>query len=177
VSKSVLNFLARPLSALFCLLLLCGCILQSPKPIFDEKDGKPVLKQFGSSFIAFNRESGEWKKQDDVVNFTTVGNHYVVQDKSGDIHVLFAQLNDQWWVMQTNEPGKPSTYLLAKFEGKSLELNMLSCKVLKNNRSLKNTISFKGDDCMANERMMKVQFVELTKSPEPALLKIEAASK
>ena len=157
----------------FC-LLLCGCILQSPKPLFTESEGKPVLKQFGSSFIAFNRESGEWKKQDDVVKFTTVGNHYVVQDKSGNINVLFAQLSDQWWVMQTNETGKPATYLLAKFEGKALVLNILSCKVLKTNRSMKDAISFKGDDCTANERMTKNKFVELAKSPEPALLKIEA---
>ncbi len=155
-------------------LLLCGCILQSPKPIFAENEGKPVLKQFGNSFVAFNRESGEWKKQDDVVKFTTVGNHYVVQDKSGDINVLFAQLSDQWWVMQTNETGKPATYLLAKFEGKALVLNILSCKVLKTNVSMKDAINFKGDDCTANEQMTKDKFVELTKSPETALLKIEA---
>jgi hypothetical protein len=173
MSKFVQDFLARPLSLLFC-LLLCGCILQSPKPIFDEKDGKPVLKQFGNSFLAFNRESGEWKKQDDIVKFTTVGNHYVVQDKSGDINVLFAQLSDQWFVMQTNETGKASTYLLAKFEGKSLVLNILSCKVLKTNKSLKDAISFKGDECTANQRMTKERFIKLTKSPEAAMLKIEA---
>ena len=165
--------LFRWLGVLLC-LMLGGCILQSPKPIFAENEGKPVLKQFGSSFVAFNRESGEWKKQDDVVKFTTVGNHYVVQDKSGDINVLFAQLSDQWWVMQTNETGKPATYLLAKFEGKALVLNILSCKVLKTNVSMKDAISFKGDDCTANEQMTKDKFIELTKSPEPAVLKIEA---
>ena len=168
-----MKMLFRFLGLSLC-LLLCGCILQSPKPIFAEKEGKPVLRQFGNSFLTFNRESGEWKKQDDVVKFRAVGNHYVVQDKTTDINVLFAQLNDQWWVMQTNETGKPSTYLLAKFEGKSLVLNILRCKVLKTNTSLKNAITFKGDDCTANELMTKDKFVQLTKSPEPALLKIEA---
>jgi hypothetical protein len=168
-----MNMLFRFLSVSLC-LMLCGCILQSPKPLFSENEGKPVLKQFGNSFVAFNRESGEWKKQDDVVKFTTVGNHYVVQDKSGDINVLFAQLSDQWFLMQTNETSKPATYLLAKYEGKALVLNILSCKVLKTNRSMKDAISFKGDDCTANAQMTKDKFVELTKSPEPALLKIDA---
>ena len=125
--------------------------------------------------MTFNRESGQWKKQDDVMKFKAVGNHYEVQDKTDNINVLFAPLNDQWFVMQTEEPGKPSTYLLAKFEGKSLMLNILSCKVLKNNKSLIDAVSFKGDDCTANAQMTKEKFVELTKSPEPALLKIEAA--
>jgi hypothetical protein len=169
-----MNMLFRFLSVSLC-LLLCGCILQSPKPLFSENEGKPVLKQFGNSFVAFNRESGEWRKQDDVVKFTTVGNHYVVKDKSGNINVLFAQLSDQWFLMQTNETGKPATYLLAKFEGKALVLNILSCKVLKTNVSMRDAISFKGDDCTANAQMTKDKFVELTKSPEPALLKIEAA--
>jgi hypothetical protein len=169
-----MNMLLRWLGVSLC-LLLCGCILQSPKPLFSENEGKPVLKQFGNSFVAFNRESGEWRKQDDVVKFTTVGNHYVVQDKSGNINVLFAQLSDQWFLMQTNETGKPATYLLAKFEGKALVLNILSCKVLKTNVSMRDAISFKGDDCTANAQMTKDKFVELTKSPEPALLKIEAA--
>ena len=168
-----MNLLFRFLGISIC-MLLCGCILQSPKPLFSENEGKPVLKQFGNSFVTFNRESGEWKKQDDVVKFKAVGNHYVVLDKTGGINVLFAQLNDQWWVMQTNETGKPSTYLLAKFEGKALVLNILSCKILKTNVSMKDAISFKGDDCAANAQMTKDKFVELTKSPEPALLKIEA---
>ena len=168
-----MNTLFRFLSISLC-LFLCGCILQSPKPLFSENEGKPVLKQFGNSFVAFNRESGEWKKQDDVVKFKAVGNHYVVKDKAGDINVLFAQLSDQWWVMQTNETGKASTYLLAKFEGKALVLNILSCKVLKTNVSMNDAISFKGDDCTANAQMTKDKFFELTKSPETALLKIEA---
>ena len=168
-----MKMLFRWLGVSIC-LLFCGCILQSPKPLFSENEGRPVLKQFGTSFVTFNRESGEWKKQDDVVKFMAVGNHYVVQDKSGDINVLFAQLNDQWWVMQTNETGKAATYLLAKFEGNALVLNILSCKVLKTMKSMKDAISFKGDDCTANERMTKDKFVELTKSPEAALLKIEA---
>ena len=167
--------LLRWLSISLC-LLLGGCVLQSAKPLFAEKEGKPVLKQFGNSFVTFNRQSGagEWKKQEDVVNFATVGNHYVVKDKTGDINVLFAQLGDQYWVMQAEEPGKPSTYLLAKFEGKSLVLNILSCKVLKTNKALEDAISFTGDHCTANEQMTKDKFVELTKSPDPALLKIEA---
>ena len=169
-----MNILFRFLSIALC-LVLCGCILQSSKPLFTESEGKPVLKQFGNSFVTFNRESGQWKKQDDVMKFKAVGNHYEVQDKTDNINVLFAPLNDQWFVLQTEEPGKPSTYLLAKFEGKSLMLNILSCKVLKNNKSLIDAVSFKGDDCTANAQMTKEKFVELTKSPEPALLKIEVA--
>ena len=99
-----------------------------------------------------------------------------MHDKTGDVHLLFAALNDNWWVMQADETGKPSTYLLARFEGKSLVLNLLSCKILKSNKFLKDAITFKGDDCMANQQMTKDKFVELTKSPEPALLKIEAVN-
>ena len=100
-----------------------------------------------------------------------------MHDKTGDVHLLFAALNDTWWVMQADETGKPSTYLLARFEGKSLLLNLLSCKILKSNKFLKDAITFKGDDCMANQQMTKDKFVELTKSPEPALLKIEAVNR
>ena len=170
--------LFRFVSVWLC-LLLGGCVLLSEKPLFAEKEGKPVLQKFGNSFVVFNRQSGAglWKKQDDVVKFTTVENHYVVKDKTGDINFLFAQLNEQWWVIQAEEPSSPTshpTYLLAKFEGKSLELNMLSCKVLNTNASLKDAISFKGNDCTANAQMTKDKFVELTKSPEAALVKIEA---
>jgi hypothetical protein len=171
-----MNMLLRFVSFSHC-LMLGGCVLQSQKPLFAENEGKLVLRQFGNSFVTFNRESGQWKKQDDVMKFTAVGNHYVVRDKNSDINILFAQLNDQWWVIQADEPGKPSiypTYLLAKFEGRALMLNILSCKVLKNNKSLKDIISFKGEDCMANAQMTREKFVELTKSPEPTLLKIEA---
>ena len=158
----------------FC-LILCGCILQSPVPIFSEKDGKLILQPFGTQFATFNKESGEWKKQADIVKFNAEGNHYLIHDKAGDIQVLFAALNDNWFVMQAQEPNKPSTYLLARFEGKSLVLNILSCKVLKSNEALKSSINFKGEDCTTNTQMTKEKFEELTKSPEPALLKIEAA--
>jgi hypothetical protein len=171
-----LNMLFRFVSVLLC-LVLGGCVLQSQKPLFAENEGKLILKQFGNSFVTLNRENEQWKKQDGVMKFTAVGNHYVVRDKNSDINILFVQLNDQWWVMQADEPGKPSiypTYLLAKFEGKALMLNILSCKVLKYNRSLKDFISFKGEDCMANAQMTREKFLELTKSPEPTLLKIEA---
>ena len=77
-------------------------------------------------------------------------------------------------MVQAQEPDKPSEYLLARFEGKALVLNTLSCKVLKTNKSLQDAITFKGDDCTANARMTKDKFAELTKSPEPVTLKIEA---
>ena len=157
----------------FC-LMLCGCILQSPTPIFPEKDGQLILQPFGNQFATFNKESGEWKKQTDIVKFSVEGNHYLIHEKAGNIHVLFAQLNDNWFVMQTQQPDQLSTYLLARFEGKSLVLNILSCKVLKSNGALKNAINFKGEDCTANAQMTKEKFEQLTESPEPALLKIEA---
>ena len=158
----------------FC-LMLCGCILQSPAPIFPEKDGQLILQPFGNQFATFNKENGEWKKQTDIVKFSVEGSHYLIHDKAGDIHVLFVGLNDNWFVMQARELNKPSTYLLARFEGKSLVLNILSCKVLKSNEAFKSSINFKGEDCTANTQMTKEKFEELTKSPETALLKIEAA--
>ena len=155
-------------------LMLCGCVLQSTAPIFAENDGKLILQPFGNQFATFNKEGGKWKKQTDIGKFDAEGNHYLIHDKAGDIHLLFVALNGPWWVVQAQEPGKPSEYLLARFEGKSLLLNPLSCKVLKTNKSMKNAITFKGDDCTANAHMTKDKFVELTKSPEPATLKVEA---
>ena len=163
----------------FILLSIClvlgGCILQSPTPIFAEEDGKLILQPFGNQFVSFNLENGKWIKQSDIVKFTAVGNHYLIHDKADDIQVLFAALNSKWWVMQTNETGKPPTYLLARFEGKALVLNILSCKVLKINKAVADAINFKGEDCMANAHMTKAKFEELTNSPEPAVLKIESA--
>ena len=162
----------------FILLSIClvlgGCILQSPTPIFAEKDGKLVLQKFGNKFVSFNLENGKWIKQSEIVKFTAVGNHYVIHDKANDIQVLFAALNSNWWVMQTNEASKPPTYLLARFEGKALVLSILSCKVLKTNKAVADAIDFKGEDCTANAKMTKDKFAELAKSPEPVLLKIEA---
>ena len=155
-------------------LMLCGCVLQSTSPIFAENDGKLILQPFGNQFATFNKEGDKWKKQTDIGKFDAEGNHYLIHDKAGDINVLFVALNGPWWVVQAQEPGKPFEYLLARFEGKSLVLNPLSCKVLKTNKSMKDAITFKGDDCTANERMTKDKFVELTKLPEPATLKIEA---
>ena len=155
-------------------LMLGGCVLQSTTPIFAETDGKLILQSFGNQFATFNKEGGKWKKQTDIGKFDAEGNHYLIHDKAGDIHVLFVALNGPWWVVQAQEPGKPSEYLLARFEGKSLVLNMLSCKVLKTNKSMKDAITFTSDDCTANERMTKDKFAELTKSPEPATLKVEA---
>lgn len=163
----------RAIILAFC-VMLCGCILQSPAPIFAEKDGKLILQPLGNQFATFNKEGGKWIKQTDTVKFNAEGNHYLIHDKAGDIRVLFAKLNENWWVLQADETGKQSTYLLARFESKSLVLNLLSCKVLKTNKALTSAITFKGDDCMANQQMTKDKFVELTKSPEPALLKIEA---
>ena len=168
--KTTLIF--RFLIVLMC-LPLCSCILQSPQALFADKEGKPLLQPFGNTFVAYNRESGEWKKQDDIIKFNAEGNHYRVHDKNGDIKILFAQLNEHWWVMQSNETGKPSTYLLVRPEGNALVLHILSCKVLKQNASLRAAISFSGDDCTANANMTKAKFLELTTSPEPALLKIE----
>ena len=154
--------------------MLCGCVLQSTAPIFAENDGKLILQPFGNQFATFNKVGGKWEKQTDIGKFDAEGEHYLVHDKSGDIHVLFAALNGPWFVLQAQEPGKPSSYLLARFEGKSLVLNILSCKVLKTNKSMKDAITFKGEDCTATARMTKDKFVELTKSPEPATLKVEA---
>ncbi|MEO9167702.1 MAG: hypothetical protein ABI230_04785, partial [Aestuariivirga sp.] len=124
-------------------------------------------------FATFNKEGGKWKKQTDIGKFDAEGNHYLVHDKSGDIHVLIVALTGRWFVVQAQEPDKLPEYLLARFEGKSLVLNPLSCKVLKTNKSMKDAITFKDDDCTANEHMTKEKFAELTKSPEPATLKIE----
>ncbi|HEY4995781.1 MAG TPA: hypothetical protein VII21_05755 [Aestuariivirga sp.] len=154
-------------------LMLCGCVLQSKAPIFAESDGKLILQPFGNQFATFDRDGGKWKKQADIVKFDAEGNHYLIHDKSGDIHVLFAALKGPWWVMQEQDPDKTYNYLLARIEGKALLLTYLDCKILKTNKSLSDAITFKDDDCTANERMTKDRFVELTKSPEHALLKIE----
>ena len=154
-------------------LMLCGCVLQSTAPIFAESDGKLILQPFGKQFATFDRDGGKWKKQSDIVKFDAQGNHYLIHDKTGDIHVLFAALKGPWWVMQAQEQDKPYDYLLARFEGKALVLNTLSCKVLKKNKSMKDAVTFKGEDCTATVGMTKDKFVELTKSPEPATLKVE----
>jgi len=154
-------------------LMLCGCVLQSKAPIFAESDGKLILQPFGNQFAPFNKDGAKWKKQTDSVKFDAEGNHYLIHDKAGDIRVLFVALNGPWWVMQAQEQNKPFDYLLARFEGKALVLNTLSCKVLKTNKSMKDAVTFKGEDCTATSGMTKDKFAELTKSPEPAMLKIE----
>ena len=156
-------------------LMLCGCVLQSTAPIFAENDGKLILQNFGNQFVTFNKEGGKWKKQTDIGKFDAEGNHYLIHDKAGDIHVLFVALNGPWWVVQAQEADKPVDYLLARFEGKALLLSTLSCKVLKTKKFMKDAITFKGEDCMATAGMTKDKFAELTKSPEPATLKVEAA--
>ena len=156
-------------------LMLGGCVLQSTAPIFAEADGKLIMQPFGNQFATFNKEGGKWKKQTDIVKFDAEGNHYLIHDKAGDIRVLFVALNGPWWVVQSQEQDKPLDYLLARFEGKALVLHTLSCKNLKTNKSMKDAVTFKGDDCMATAGMAKDKFVELTKSPEPATLKVEPA--
>ena len=155
-------------------LFLCGCVLQSPTPLFSDADGKPLLRSFGKQFVAYDKVKGNWEKQKELITFAPAANHYVVHDKSGDIGVVFVPLKDKWWLLQATEKGKSSTYMLAEMQGKSLLLHILSCKVLKTNKSMKDAITFKGDDCTATASMTKDRFVELTKSPEPAVLKIEA---
>ena len=154
--------------------LLAGCVLQSREPVFSENDGSPLPANLGNHFVMENFDDGAWAKEEGSITLKAIGHHYVATDeaKKDEIAALFVPLDKNWWVMQAQEKDKPSVYILAKAEGNTLLLNLLTCEDLKLKPSAAVEISIEGDDCYLKGRQGIDYFKALMASATPAKMRL-----
>jgi len=166
--------LKRLFSGLALCLLLAGCVLQSPEPLFSESDGELALKSFGIEFESYNWTKGAWEREDEALTFVATGMHYVVASEKSETQILFVPLADSWWLMQMSEDLKPTYYVLAEAKGQELFVHVLACSDLQQNPAVKVAVRFEGDDCFTAAETGLDFFQTLVANAPAATLKLVA---
>jgi hypothetical protein len=155
-------------------LLLAGCVLQSRQPAFSESQGAPLPRELGQRFVMENLEDGAWKREEGTLFLRPSGRHYLASDnkKKDEIEALFVPLDENWWVMQAREKGKPSTYILAEVEGNALLLHPLYCDDLKKQPAAAAAINFEPVDCYLKAGQGVAYFKSRVAGVEPAKMRM-----
>ncbi len=169
-----LQMLLRFLTVLLSVFTLAGCVLQSEEPLFKDDDGVAALQHLGLTFATHNLVDGKWQQEKDGITFTRKGKHYEALTDGDMVSVTFVALENSTWVMQVDEPDKPSAYLLARQDGDALLLQTLLCEDLKSNAAAAKRLRFAGDDCFAPNDFSLAEFKALEKSAAPAKMKLVA---
>ena len=154
--------------------LLAGCVLQSRAPLFSEGDGALLPHALGTSFVMENLDKDMWNKEEGTLTLSPTGHHYIATDekKKDEIEALFVPLDENWWVMQAQEKGKPSVYILAQLDGNALLLHPLYCDDLKKQTTAAAEISFEGEDCYLKGGQGVAYFKALVPCVEPAKMRM-----
>ena len=131
---------------------LSGCVLESKKPLFADTDAKLLLTNY-PNLSYYERNDDAWEKVNEPVIFTPQAVHYVIKPEPSDpeLQISFVPIDDPWWVLQANEPGKAASYVLIKAEPKELLVYPLDCKTLQESGRLGNEIEFKDSSCFIKE--------------------------
>ena len=166
------NIFTRLIFSLAVTLLLQACVLQSKTPLFAEKDGEMLLNDYGSTFVSYSMNKGEWEKEKDAVTFAATGQHYVVKSEKSENDVLFVRLGGTWLLMQVGEADKDYAYVLVDARQKELLIHPLSCEILKKFERLPEQVSFEGDDCTAGTGMDRMKVVVLAGQMGKAEMKL-----
>jgi hypothetical protein len=132
---------------------LSGCILESKKPLFADADAKLLLTNY-PNLSYYERNDDAWEKVNEPIILTPQAVHYVIRPEPSDpeIHISFVSIDDPWWALQANEPGKAASYVLIKAEPKELLVHPLDCKTLQESGKFGNEIEFVGSSCSIKER-------------------------
>mgnify|MGYP000974784462 CR=1 FL=1 len=129
--------------------LLGACVLQSETPLVSEQQGELALAGLGPAFDSYSLHDSSWDKEDESIMLTAEGQHYVVSDGKDKLTATFKGVDKNVWVMQAEEDGKPSAYIIATRDGSSLLLAPIACSAMKDAASFDALVRFDGDDCFA----------------------------
>ena len=143
--------LSRILTAILLSLLLSACVLQSEVPVIAATEGEPLLKDYGLRFASYTLENGAWKKEEDKIDFTVEGKHYLAIGKDATLDIAFRELSGNWYVMQAAEKDKGATYLLAEAKPGEIMVYPISCSALDKAGKFGDAVEFKGDDCFIKQ--------------------------
>lgn len=157
----------------FVALALCGCVLQSRAPIFNDSQSELVLGGQGGLTRTASFVKGQWEDEKEQLPIAVEGKHYVVRDKTAVI-VNFIPLSGTRYVMQVRENDGPAAYLLAEVTGKIAEARSLACTDLKKNAALAEAVDYQGDDCFIRPGTdAKKLFTTLADIPGKASFRLE----
>ncbi len=154
------------------LLVLGGCVLQSPKPNFDDTQGALLLGKNGVTYSPFTLDSGTWKPDGEDMKFVAVGKHYLVNDKAKTDQALFIPLTSEWWLIQFQDKSKESGYVFAHIQPEAIYIHPLTCDNLKLNAIAVKFVTFKKDDCFLAAHTTISDFKNLIPAAGPQLMKL-----
>ena len=161
----------------FAALALCGCVLQSRTPLYDDSSGELVLGQIAGAALMSSWKDGAWVRDKDPVSIAIVGRHYEAHADAATIVLTFVKLQASWFVLQAVEVSKPAVYMLAEVRSEAAEIYPLACSDLKKNPELAKWISHEGDDCFIQTGApAKELFGKLVKNPGEATSRLAIAN-
>ena len=161
----------------FTALALCGCVLQSRTPLYDDRSGELVLGQTGGAALMSIWKDGAWVRDTDPVSIAIAGQHYEATADASTIALTFVKLQTPWFVLQAVEVNKPTVYMLAEVKDQAAEVHPLACSDLKKNPAVVKWVSFEGDDCFIQPGApVKELFGKLVKNPGEATSRLAIAN-
>jgi hypothetical protein len=163
------NVLALALVA----LVLCGCVLQSRTPLFDDSQSALALGDQSGMTRTASYRNGQWEDEKEQLPIVAEGKHYVVRDKTA-VTVHFIPLSGYQYAVQVRENDGPASYLLAEVKGKVAEARSLACADLKTNAAFAADVDYLGDDCFIRPGTeAKKLFTTLADTPGEASFRLE----
>ncbi len=161
----------------FAALALCGCVLQSRTPLYDDSSGELVLGRIPGAALMSSWKDGAWVRDKDPVSIAIVGQHYEARADASTIVLTFVKLQAPWFILQGVEGNKPAVYMLAEVKGQAAEIHPLACSDLKKNPELAKWISHEGDDCFIQTGAPSAKlFGKLVENPGEASSRLAIAN-
>ncbi|MFT3989700.1 hypothetical protein [Aestuariivirga sp.] len=146
--------LTRALAMFALAVLLCGCVLDAPEPLFKEAEGEMIFGKSEARFEGWALDHGTWSRadKDAVLILTPEGQHYVMKTpdqkpEDGKATVLAVSLQGGWYGLQVAEDTKPPIYAAGKFDGKDFFVTPIMCSDLKKKSLGGTAVTFDGIDC------------------------------
>jgi hypothetical protein len=155
-------------------LLLTGCVLKSPSPVFGDNQGVLALEALGKAFTMESFSDGKWKVEEKAL-FTPEGQHYLMSSPEGKppVDVMFVALEGSRFVVQAREDkDRPFVYLIADISKEEVLLTLPSCDVLKKTGTFAPDISFEGGDCTFSKTPDLALFQKIADAAGPAISRL-----
>jgi hypothetical protein len=132
----------------FAALALSACVLQSPKPNFDDQAGQSLLGKSGGTYATFFLERDKWTPEKEPMVFVPVNRHYIINTKGKPTQVLFVPISNQWWLAQFRDGENDTGYVFANVQPDAIYFHPLTCDNLKLNGTAAAIVTFRKDDCI-----------------------------
>ena len=155
-------------------LALAGCVLQSPEPVFSDKQSSLALGASPVTMKSYSWKDGAWAEDKDRLTLAVEGRHYVAKDDNSAAGLAFIPLSGGWYAVQATEAAKPTNYTLATVADGAAVFHLLECKELKKRAELEAYITYERDDCVIKDGADAMAlFGELIKQPGEPSAKLE----